>query len=103
VEAGTDIRTALIGFGADASHAQERTHRDALIALSQLTLAYMLSQPVARRDRKSMGSLEGFTEQLRPEDMVLPSTPLPTPGDFLEAGDGALAPPHQGITDSERI
>jgi peptidase M42 family hydrolase len=103
VEAGNDIRTALIGFGADASHAQERTHRDALIALSQLTLAYMLSQPVARRDRKSMGSLEGFTEQLRPEDMVLPSTPLPTPGDFLEVGDGALGPPHQGITDSERI
>jgi putative aminopeptidase FrvX len=30
VEAGNDIRTALIGFGADASHAQERTHREQL-------------------------------------------------------------------------
>ena len=61
VEAGNDIRTALIGFGADASHAQERTHRDSLQALAELTVAYMLSEPVARRDRKSMGSLEGFT------------------------------------------
>ena len=92
VEAGNDIRTALIGFGADASHAQERTHRDALIALAQLSAAYMLSEPVARRDRKSMGSLEGFTEQLKPEDMLPPSTPLPEPGDFMDgAGDEAAA------------
>jgi hypothetical protein len=90
VEAGTDIRTALIGFGADASHAQERTHRDALMALSQLTLAYMLSQPVARRDRKSMGSLEGFTEQLKPGEMQVSPTALPDPQEFLEA-DGTVS------------
>lgn len=85
VEAGNDIRTALIGFGGDASHAQERTHRDALEALSRLVIAYMMSEPVARRDCRSMGSLEGFTEQLRPEDMVLPTTPLPLPEEFLDA------------------
>lgn len=85
VEAGNDIRTALIGFGGDASHAQERTHRDALEALSRLVVAYMMSEPVAQRDRLCMGSLEGFTEQLRPQDMVLPSSPLPVPGDFLDA------------------
>jgi peptidase M42 family hydrolase len=85
VEAGNDIRTALIGFGGDASHAQERTHRDALEALSRLVVAYMMSEPVARRDCRSMGSLEGFTEQLRPEDMVLPTTPLPLPEEFLDA------------------
>lgn len=84
VEAGNDIRTALIGFGGDASHAQERTHRDALIALSRLVIAYMMSEPVAARDCKSMGSLDGFTEQLRPQDMVLPTSPLPEPGEFLE-------------------
>lgn len=84
VEAGNDIRTALIGFGADASHGQERTHRDALEALTQLVIAYMTSEPVARRDSHSMGSLEGFTEQLRPQDMVYPSSPLPTPEEFLE-------------------
>ncbi|MCB1956558.1 MAG: osmoprotectant NAGGN system M42 family peptidase [Rhodocyclaceae bacterium] len=91
VEAGNDIRTALIGFGADASHAQERTHRDALEALAQLSVAYILSDPVARRDKKSMGSLEGFTEQLKPEDMLPPSTPLPSPGDFLDNGGQAAA------------
>jgi peptidase M42 family hydrolase len=79
VEAGNDIRTALIGFGADASHAQERTHREALEALAQLSAVYMLSEPVARRDRKSMGSLEGFTEQLKPEEMSVPASPLPLP------------------------
>ena len=83
VEAGNDIRTALIGFGADASHGRERTHRDALEALTRLVLAYMMSEPVAARDCKTLGSLEGFTEQLRPEDMVLPSSPLPEPGEFL--------------------
>ncbi len=92
VEAGNDIRTALIGFGGDASHAQERTHRDALEALARLVVAYMMSEPVAQRDRLCMGSLEGFTEQLRPQDMVLPSTPLPEPGDFLE-GDPICDPP----------
>jgi peptidase M42 family hydrolase len=85
VEAGNDIRTALIGFGGDASHAQERTHRDALEALSRLVIAYMMSEPVTRRDCRSMGSLEGFTEQLRPADMVLPTTPLPLPEEFLDA------------------
>lgn len=84
VEAGNDIRTALIGFGGDASHAQERTHRDALDALSRLVVAYMMSEPVAQRDRLCLGSLEGFTEQLRPQDMVLPPSPLPVPGDFLD-------------------
>lgn len=86
VEAGNDIRTALIGFGGDASHAQERTHRDALVALTRLVVAYMTSEPVTRRDRCTMSSLAGFTEQLRPEDMVVPSTPLPVPGEFLDGG-----------------
>ncbi|AWI81407.1 osmoprotectant NAGGN system M42 family peptidase [Parazoarcus communis] len=95
VEAGNDIRTALIGFGADASHGQERTHRDALVALTQLVIAYMISEPVARRDSHSMGSLEGFTEQLRPQDMVLPTTPLPMPEEFL---DTPLS-----VTPSERL
>mgnify|MGYP001302816089 CR=1 FL=1 len=83
VEAGNDIRTALVGFGADASHAQERTHRDALEALTKLVIAYMTSEPVARRDCRSLGSLDGFTEQLCPADMTVPSTPLPEPDSFL--------------------
>ena len=89
VEAGNDIRTALIGFGADASHASERTHRDALEALTRLVIAYMMSEPVARRDEKPMGSLEGFTEQLQPADMVPPGTTLPLPEEFLDVPDQA--------------
>jgi len=84
VEAGNDIRTALIGFGADASHAYERTHRSALNALARLTTHYILSKPVAARDERKMGSIDGFTEQLTPEEMVVPNTPLPIPHDFMD-------------------
>jgi peptidase M42 family hydrolase len=86
VEAGNDIRTALIGFGADASHAQERTHMDALRALGRLSVAYLMSEPVAQRDRQSMGPIEGFTEQLKPEEMQVTTTPLPDPQAFLDSG-----------------
>ncbi len=92
VEAGNDIRTALIGFGADASHAYERTHEDALHALARLSTAYLLSEPVARRDRKSMGSLEGFTEQLTPEQMQVPATSLPLPEAFLDTPEPPADP-----------
>ncbi len=85
VEAGNDIRTALIGFGADASHAYERTHRDALEALGRLAAAYMLSDPVAQRDRRTLGTLDGFTEQIAPCDMQVPVTQLPDPEGFIES------------------
>ncbi len=63
VEAGNDIRTALICFGADASHGYERTHIDSLMQLSQLIGLYMQSQPAVRRDRMTMGPMTGFPEQ----------------------------------------
>lgn len=84
MEAGNDIRTALIGFGGDASHAQERTRRDELDALARLIIAYMMSEPVARRDCQLLGPLDGFTEQMQPRDMVVPSTPRPLPEEFLD-------------------
>lgn len=40
--AGHDVRVALIGFGADASHGYERTHTDSLLATAQLVTAYLL-------------------------------------------------------------
>lgn len=42
VRAGWDIKTGLIGPGVDASHAMERTHRDALENTAKLALAYIL-------------------------------------------------------------
>lgn len=61
LEAGNDIRTALVCFGTDATHGHERTHIDALDALGKLLGAYLLSDPVSRRDETDLGSLSGFT------------------------------------------
>ena len=41
--AGGDVEIALIGPGIDASHNYERTHVEALLATTQLVLAYILS------------------------------------------------------------
>lgn len=60
IEAGNDIRTALLCFGTDASHGHERCHKQSLEALGRLLLCYMASPPVSRRDKERMGSLEGF-------------------------------------------
>lgn len=63
VEAGNDIRTALMTFGVDASHGHERTHFDSLESLARLITLYVQARPVARRDRHELGSIKGFTEQ----------------------------------------
>lgn len=41
--AGGDVAVALIGPGVDASHNYERTHTNALLAVTQWLLAYLLS------------------------------------------------------------
>lgn len=43
VESGAALRTAVVGFGVDASHGHERTHLDGLVATAQLVAAYLLS------------------------------------------------------------
>jgi len=63
IEAGNDIRTALITFGIDASHGYERIHLDALLSLARLAAHYACSDVKITRDIKSMGSLKGFTHQ----------------------------------------
>jgi putative aminopeptidase FrvX len=42
LRAGGDYRIGLLGPGVDASHSFERTHRDGLLASTQLLLAYLL-------------------------------------------------------------
>jgi len=61
VEAGNDIRTALVCFATDATHGYERTHMKALEALGRLLLQYMRSAPTAERDEHEMGPIEDFT------------------------------------------
>jgi peptidase M42 family hydrolase len=63
IEAGNDIRTALITFGIDASHGYERVHIDALMQLAKLLTVYVQSPPVVQRDSKPLGDIEGFPDQ----------------------------------------
>ena len=68
LEAGNDVRTCLICFGLDASHGYERVHSDSLTSLARLLSLYMVSDRIIRRDRKDLGSIEGFPWQ--PEDVT---------------------------------
>jgi peptidase M42 family hydrolase len=63
LEAGNDVRTALITFGVDASHGYERIHLDALDSLAQLIAVYMQAPPLFARDRFDMGPRAGFPTQ----------------------------------------
>ena len=63
LEAGNDLRTALICFAADGSHGYERSHKSSLKALSQLIFHYMQSEPTLRRDKKQLGPIQGFPYQ----------------------------------------
>jgi len=63
LEAGADIRTALVTFGIDASHGYERIHESALEDLSRLLIAYAESDVEIGRDAKPMSGVKGFTHQ----------------------------------------
>jgi peptidase M42 family hydrolase len=73
LEAGNDIRTALLCFACDASHGWERTHEDSLISLARLLAAQMLSPPLFQRDSKALGPLDDFPPG---EMQTTPDTPL---------------------------
>ncbi len=63
IEAGHDIRTALVCFGVDASHGYERTHTDALRSVAELVVLYTQAEPIFRRDRMDLGPIKGFPTQ----------------------------------------
>lgn len=60
LEAGNDIRTALLAFGVDASHGYERAHLDALTSIAKLLVQYMRHNLIYRGQKKSLGSLSDF-------------------------------------------
>jgi len=62
VEAGNDIRTALITFGIDASHGHERTHLDALESIARLIVAYTSTHLIYRQQKKHLSSIEEFPQ-----------------------------------------
>lgn len=63
IEAGADVRTALMTFGVDASHGYERIHFHALRSLVELTSAFAVSPVAIRRDAKEHAGLRGFPRQ----------------------------------------
>ncbi|MGE6784547.1 osmoprotectant NAGGN system M42 family peptidase [Ensifer adhaerens] len=63
VEAGHDVRTALLAFGVDASHGYERIHLHALISLARLAVFYAASEVQIERDAEEISGLRGFTRQ----------------------------------------
>ncbi|MEC9470400.1 MAG: osmoprotectant NAGGN system M42 family peptidase, partial [Pseudomonadota bacterium] len=83
IEAGADVRTALITFGVDASHGYERIHMHALRSLAELATGYALSPVEIQRDAREFADLKGFTRQPTADaDQTLnPETdePLPEP------------------------
>ena len=68
LEAGADIRTALVTFGIDASHGYERIHESALTDLARLLVAYAESDVEIGRDAKPLSGVKGFTHQPVDED-----------------------------------
>ncbi|MTI45951.1 peptidase M42 family hydrolase [Roseibium hamelinense] len=63
IEAGADVRTALITFGVDASHGYERIHMHALRSLAELCTSYSMSPVEIQRDAREFAGLKGFTTQ----------------------------------------
>ena len=63
LQAGADVRTALITFGVDASHGYERIHMHALRSLAELITAYATSPVNIKRDFKATAGVRGFTRQ----------------------------------------
>ena len=63
IEAGHDVRTALLAFGIDASHGYERIHTHALHAVARLTALYAASPVEIARDVEEISDLSGFPQQ----------------------------------------
>lgn len=67
LDAGNDIRTALIAFAVDASHGYERTTRQSLVAVAQLLIAYAIQRPLYASQRHPLNTLESFPKTRRTE------------------------------------
>lgn len=63
IEAGHDVRTALVAFGVDASHGYERIHVHALTSVARLVAAYAESPVEIPRDMKEVSGPDDFPSQ----------------------------------------
>ncbi len=73
VESGLECRTALVGFGVDASHGHERAHLDGIRRVAELLALYITSDlTFAEWDVRAEGELRDF-----PSVSVQPAEPEP--------------------------
>ena len=97
VNAGHDVRTALLCFGADASHGYERTHLSGLVNLAELLALYMQSGPTIASDRERwVDSVEGFSHQLDADQLARADTPLPDANELVRPGEANGAGEEKG-------
>jgi len=77
VEAGLEMRTALVGFGVDSSHGHERTHLDGIRHVAELLSLYLQTDlTFPEWDLDERGPLAGFPSrsvQPAPLEDVRPS------------------------------
>ncbi len=62
LDAGNDIRTALLTFGVDGSHGYERTNLNSLTCVAQLLVAYATQRPLYAAQKHPLNSIDTFPE-----------------------------------------
>lgn len=81
VNAGHDVRTALLCFGTDASHGYERTHMTTLVQLGELLALYIQTGPTLGEDRqRRLTSVDAFSHQIDADQLTPSEKPAPGVG-----------------------
>jgi peptidase M42 family hydrolase len=100
VSAGHDVRTALLCFGADASHGYERTHLSVLTHLAELLALYMQSGPTLPEDRQErLDSVDDFSHQLDAGQLAQVEPPRHDVSELVQLNEEKTAP---GASNSEK-
>lgn len=68
VEAGTETRAALLGYGVDASHGHERTHVESVEGVARLLTAYLQTDLVFEAWDPKPGWLRDFPSSEQPAE-----------------------------------
>lgn len=68
MEAGTETRAALLGFGVDASHGYGRTHLESVVGVARLLTAYLQTELVFGAWHHAAGELRDFPSSRQPAD-----------------------------------
>ncbi|KRB93750.1 osmoprotectant NAGGN system M42 family peptidase [Noviherbaspirillum sp. Root189] len=98
VNAGHDVRTALLCFGGDASHGYERTHISVLTDLAQLMTLYIQSGPTLAEDRHHrLDSVDSFSHQLDADQLAPVETSQPDVSELVRLNEAREPADPKGI------